>query len=66
MLQLSINKTRDPNRDYYGEDWESLPIAWESPYVPATEDMAQKVREFLATCRGDRIAAMIRKERRRH
>ena len=44
---------RDPNRDYHGEDWESLPIAWGSPYVSATADMAQKVREFLATCRGE-------------
>ena len=24
---IVYNKTRDPNRDYYGEDWESLPIA---------------------------------------
>ena len=51
--EIVYNKIRDPNRDYHGEDWESLPIAWESPYVPATEDMAQKVREFLATCRGE-------------
>lgn len=49
---IVYNEMRDPNRDYHGEDWESLPIAWESPYVPATADMAQKVREFLATCRG--------------
>lgn len=64
---IVYNEMRDPNRDYHGEDWESLPIAWESPYVPATADMAQKVREFLATCRGgSRIAAMTQKERRRH
>ena len=51
--EIVYNKTQDPNREYYGEDWESLPIDWESPYVPATEDMAQKVREFLAICRGE-------------
>ena len=51
--EIVYNKMRDPNRDYHGEGWESLPIAWESPYVPATENMAQKVREFLATCRGE-------------
>ena len=51
--EIVYNKMRDPNRDYHGEGWESLLIAWESPYVPATEDMAQKVREFLATCRGE-------------
>jgi len=50
--EIVYNKMRDPNRDYHGEGWESLPD-WESPYVPATEDMAQKVREFLATCRGE-------------
>ena len=64
--EIVYNKMRDPNRDYHGEDWESLPIAWESPCVPVTADMAQKVREFLATCRGGRIAAMTQKERRRH
>ena len=51
--EIVYNKMRDPNRDYHGEDWESLPIAWESPCVPVTADMAQKVREFLATCRGE-------------
>lgn len=50
--EIVYNKMQDPNREYYGEDWEPLPD-WESPYVPATEDMAQKVREFLATCRGE-------------
>lgn len=51
--EIVYNKMQDPNREYYGEDWESLPIDWESPYVPVTEDMSQKVREFLATCRGE-------------
>lgn len=41
--EIVYNKMQDPNREYYGEDWEPLPD-WESPYIPATEDMSQKVR----------------------
>ena len=51
--EIVYNKMQDPNREYYGEDWKSLPTDWESPYVPVTKDMAQKVREFSATCRGE-------------
>ena len=49
---IVYNKMRDPNRDYHGEDWESLPIAWKNPCVPATADMAQISARILGDLQG--------------